>query len=134
MTKEVSIMLIDDNSSANLYHSIMIKEAGISEDTIKKFTSSDVAIQNLWELKNSGQIDELPDTILIDINMPGINGWDCVDEIVKIKSHIDWSPSIYMVSNSQHPSDLAKAESHPHITDIKEKHLEKEFFESLMHS
>jgi len=125
-------MMIDDNSSTNLYHSIMINEAGIKESNVDKFVSSESALNNLWQLKNTDCIDQLPSIILIDINMPGINGWECVDEISKIKEHINWNPSIYMVSNSQHPSDLAKAENNPHITDIKEKHLEKEFFENLL--
>ena len=46
----------------------------------------------------------LPDIILLDINMPIMNGWQFLDEIIKI--NIPKELKIFIVSSSENPEDI----------------------------
>ena len=74
--------------------------------------------------------DELPDVILLDINMPVMDGWQFLDEFVKIKPMIKKKITIYMVSSSIDDADLERARGYEEVSDfivkpVKEEDLEK---------
>ena len=128
----MKIVLIDDSSSANLYHKIMMEEAGMNvEKDVKEFISSVECknyFQNIYDQK---LLDQFPDVLLLDINIPILSGWEMVSflEGLDLGEH---TPKVYMVSNSRNPIDLEKAKTHPIVIDILEKHLEVDFFESIL--
>lgn len=64
---------------------------------------------------------ELPDVILLDINMPILDGWQFIEEFSKI----DKDPQIlvYMVSSSVDPEDVLRAKSLEDIYDYITKPL-----------
>ena len=63
----------------------------------------------------------------MDLNMPGLNGWEFMEAFTQIE-HLQPLPKIYIVSNSDNPKDMEKAEADPLVTGIKEKFLTEEFF------
>lgn len=134
MREKLTIMLIDDSSSANLYHKIMMEDAGINvEECVHEFTSSTLAKEHLLKLYDSNLKAEFPKVILMDINMPMVNGWEMVAflEGLELGTH---RPEVYMVSNSRSPIDLEKAENYNIVVDILEKHVEVKFFEELLNA
>ncbi|WP_339810425.1 response regulator [uncultured Imperialibacter sp.] len=62
--------------------------------------------------------DELPDVILLDINMPVMDGWQFLDEFVKIKPLIKKKITIYMVSSSIDEADLERAKTYEEVSDF----------------
>ena len=130
MSNQAKIMMIDDNQSSNLYHSIMIEEAGIDADSVVEFFSVTEAIEYIQTHLEKDNADLLPQIILLDINMPRKNGWQFVEEIEGILNS-KYQPHIYMVSNSRHPLDIKKAKENPLIKDLFEKHLKVDFFLNL---
>ena len=50
-----------------------------------------------------------PDFILLDINMPGMNGWEFLDSLQLAKAAPENLPVIYLLSSSLDPEDEAKA-------------------------
>ncbi len=81
-------------------------------------------------LKDIEAGNELPEVILLDINMPVMDGWEFLDEYVKVKHKIKNKVKIYMVSSSVNLSDLDKAKTYDDIVDyvvkpIKSSDLQK---------
>lgn len=87
----------------NLCENILIFKNG--EEAIHYFNNFD---------KNTG---ELPDLILLDINMPIMDGWEFMDEYIKLKPQIDKYIPIYIVSSSINHSDVTKARSYNDVSD-----------------
>jgi len=85
---------------------------------------------DLHKLKVNHSLEELPKIILLDINMPIMNGWEFIEQL-KAMDIEGIKPEIYMVSNSRHPLDIAKAEEEALIVDICEKPLSLEFFVNI---
>ncbi len=92
------------------------------------FKNGEEAIKYMRPLISSSH--ELPDIILLDINMPVMDGWQFLDEFVQIKPLIDKKVTIYMVSSSIDDADIARANSYEEISDfivkpVREKDLER---------
>jgi CheY-like chemotaxis protein len=64
-------------------------------------------------LKNNDE--HIPDIILLDINMPVMDGWEFMEEIKRIKSKINKQIIIYIVSSSIALEDRNKSKT---FTDI----------------
>lgn len=125
-------MLIDDSSSSNLYHKIMMEDAGVDiESSVTEFISSIEAKEYFQKLFDENKFDHFPNVILLDINIPMFTGWEFVSFLESLNLG-DYLPDVFMVSNSRSPKDLEKAESHDIVKDILEKHVTKEFFEKLL--
>ena len=74
--------------------------------------------------------EKMPDVIFLDINMPIWDGWDFLDEIIKLElQHLF---EIYMVSSSTNPYDKEKAESYPMIKGFLTKPLEIEALKLIL--
>ena len=59
--------------------------------------------------------EELPDVILLDLNMPVMDGWEFLEEFIKIRS--EKAITIYIVSSSIDPSDINKAKSYHNVNN-----------------
>ncbi len=129
MSYDLKIMMVDDNDSCNYYHKIMMEEAGINIDNLYEFNTVNDALQYL-KTHSISEYNALPDVILLDINMPQKNGWDFIETLKSFKLK-DNLPRIYLVSNSRHPLDIKRAIKNPLVYELKEKHLELEFFKAL---
>lgn len=61
--------------------------------------------------------DQLPDVIFLDINMPVMNGWQFMDNFIKIKPKLPKKISIYIISSSISDCDIKKAKSYTEVSD-----------------
>ena len=78
MKKLNSILLIDDDHASNFLHKMIIQRTNCVEH-IKVCIS---AQKGLDYLINKDDPDyQIPDIIFLDINMPGMNGLDCISKI-----------------------------------------------------
>lgn len=68
------------------------------------------AIEKIKEKINQGI--NLPDLILLDINMPIMDGWQFLDELRATKNASEEKTTIYLVSSSDSISDLNRAKEY----------------------
>lgn len=110
------IMLIDDNEIDLFLHEKLIRLSGIS-DHIDHYTTAREALEYL------SQKGPLPDIILLDIQMPEMDGFDFLNAYEKM-AHIDRDKTrIFMVSSSLDFGDISKAKANPLVTEFMKKPL-----------
>jgi CheY-like chemotaxis protein len=130
MKKNSIICIIDDEEINQFILKTIIKNINKEIRTLS-YNNGEEALHSLTELMIS--IDQLPDIILLDINMPVMGGWQFMDEFVKIIPQIDKKISIYIISSSSAPDDKKKAKSYieieGYLTRPIEPYLLKDIFE-----
>jgi len=65
----------------------------------------------------------LPDYILLDINMPIMNGWEFLDEYTRLNIDPSGKSKVFIISSSVFSNDINKARSYPLVKDFISKPL-----------
>src|SRR5687768_15477579 len=121
MTKKLNcIMLIDDNHDDNFFHEREIKKGNSTNIVITK-NSGKAALEYLRSRK-----DPHSDLIFLDINMPGMNGWEFLKEYNCLDKDLQGRAVIIMLTTSDNDDDVEKANSWSFISDYITKPLTKE--------
>lgn len=115
------IMLIDNNPDDNFYHQRVIRKFNASIQVIV-FTTAIGALNHLLSAeKNIVQ----PKLIFLDINMPGMNGWDFMEVFQADPVH-SAETKIIVLTTSENPDDRRKALAYAAIADFMTKPLTME--------
>ncbi|MDD2822226.1 MAG: response regulator [Flavobacterium sp.] len=110
--KKKEIWIVDDD---NIYQIIVRKIIGKME-LFSSFSSYKNGKDAIDALKKAAENNEnIPDIILLDINMPVMDGWEFMDEIVSYKSKLNQKIAIYIVSSSIAVQDKDKAKTYAEI-------------------
>lgn len=97
-----TILLVDDDPDMNMVNSYMIKRENFADNV-------EIALDGEEALKYL-ETHQPPDLILLDLNMPRINGWEFLDKYhEKYKTQMN-AVIIIMVTVSLNPDDKKKAE------------------------
>lgn len=110
--KTKRIYIIDDDKLTVKLMSMLLHKNQFC-DEIHSFFNAQSALEELK--KNSDDNDKMPDGILLDLNMPVMDGWQFLDEFVllEIKKEI----SIFIVTSSIDPADIQMAKKHYFLKD-----------------
>ncbi|WP_318312743.1 response regulator [Flagellimonas crocea] len=112
--KKPNILLVDDDE-VYLFVTKKILNNLSSELVVNAFTDGEQAIEYIDLCMNENI--ELPEIILLDINMPFMDGWGFLAEFKKMKPRLaDQNLNIFMVTSSNDPNDLKKAQDFEEIT------------------
>ena len=115
MTKK-AIWVIDDDA---IYQIIVNKIIQRSEmfSTITSFKNGKEAIDVLQEIvhNTADESASLPDIILLDINMPIMDGWEFMEKMGLIKSKFSKDITVYIVSSSIATEDKNKSKTYSDI-------------------
>lgn len=124
----IHICLIDDDEIQNFINEKVIQRF-IPNTTITKYLNAQLAIEHL----KAGSLR--PDVILLDINMPIMNGWDFLNVLHKENlEHITDSTqiTIYILSSSKDPSDIEKMKEYPILKGFFHKPLNLTSLQTLI--
>lgn len=101
--------------------SMLISKNNFCEDIVS-FYNPQTALDELKN--NASNPSQLPDVILLDLNMPVLDGWQFLDEF----ELVDFTKKIviFIVSSSIDPSDLEMAKNYPTVKSYIVKPLTSE--------
>ncbi len=108
MPKVDTICLVDDDTVFQyiMEHTISKKKLA---NTILKFMDGETAINFI--IRNLHNQSKLPEFILLDLNMPVMDGWEFLQEFLIIQSQLKKKITIYIVTSSVNDSDIEKAQN-----------------------
>jgi len=121
------IMLVDDNKIDNFFHERVIRKNNAAKTILTKESGFD-AIEYLKKGKDVVQ----PDVIFLDINMPGMNGWEFIEHYKSLDENLQNSMIVVMLSTSDNPDDRALAKTHQILSDFKTKPLTKDMLDEVL--
>jgi CheY-like chemotaxis protein len=118
------IVLIDDDPINNLINKRLIKKLVLSP-YIKEFLEAEEALKYIQTLNCSKKV-----LILVDINMPVMNGWDFLKEYAHVESTRE--DKIVMLSSSIDYQDRQKSKDFPYVNGFIEKPLTFEKLKNII--
>nr|WP_315133002.1 response regulator [uncultured Flavobacterium sp.] len=105
MSKKI-IWVVDDDAIYQVIINKIIKRSEMFSAS-SSFKNGKEAVSALHKIIENTEL--IPDIILLDINMPVMDGWEFMEEIKTIKSQIDKKIIIYIVSSSIAVEDKNKS-------------------------
>ena len=121
-------MVIDDNE-IDLYIAKRVMDRYSFTDEVIIMDSAKNALSYLTEKQSD--LSALPDLILLDINMPGMNGFEFLDAYTQLPEKIKRNCIIMMLTTSTHTEDKQKACGNPYVRSYLNKPLDKDKLEEL---
>ncbi len=130
MIKKVNcILLVDDNKDDNFYHERVIRKQNAAEIVVSKESAEDA----LHYLKaRDDHEDAHPTLIFLDINMPGMNGWEFIEEYKKLDTSLQSKMVVVMLTTSDNPDDISLAKTKGVLVDFKTKPLTREMLDEIL--
>jgi DNA-binding response OmpR family regulator len=114
--------IVDDDPLYNFGTKKILEFTAFSEE-VSYFLNGEDAFKDLNKRIQEGA--PLPDIILLDINMPIMNGWEFLDQVSK--TDLKHPVKIFMVSSSINQDEIDRANSYPLVAEyiVKPLTLEK---------
>ena len=122
-------MLIDDNDDDNFFHQRVIRKYDANIKVISITSAKDALA---W-LKSNGQDSPLfPEIIFLDINMPGMNGWEFLKEYEALDKNLQSKVIVVMLTTSENADDQMKAKLINSISEFRTKPLTHEMLHKIV--
>ncbi|OOQ58259.1 response regulator [Mucilaginibacter pedocola] len=115
MTKVDIACVVDDDEIYTFTVKRIIGRSEIANKTIF-FHNGQAALD--FFIANAHNAEALPDLILLDINMPVLDGWQFLAEYVKLVPEMGKKITVFIVSSSIDEEDYARARAIEIVSDF----------------
>lgn len=129
MKKLKNVLLIDDSESDNFYHSRKIKKLGITDNIHICYSGEEALAYLKSELEG---VHPQPTLIFLDINMPGMNGWEFLEEYEKLELSQQGEVVLTMLSNSIDERDRLRAQEFKSVHGFYSKPLNENYLNNIL--
>ncbi|WP_194851744.1 response regulator [Nonlabens antarcticus] len=126
MMAKTHAWIIDDDA----IYTFTIKRLLEKNDLAHKIDVFNNGRDALEKLQLINCVKDYPDIILLDINMPVLDGWQFLDEFVHVADRT--SITLYMVSSSIDPRDKEKSKLYKDINDFIIKPVSVKSLQNIM--
>ncbi|AVR46117.1 response regulator [Christiangramia fulva] len=111
--KKIDLACIIDDDPVFVFGAQKIMELGNICKNFMIFSDGEEALNGLKAIISSKEV--LPDFILLDLNMSKMDGWEFLDEFIKIPIHNQIT--IFITTGSTDPIDIAKAKTYTQVSN-----------------
>ncbi|MEZ0487665.1 response regulator [Fibrella aquatica] len=123
------ILLVDDDPDDNYIHQLVITDWG----KCNHVRVSENGTEALTYLSNTTDPTYIrPEVILLDINMPGMNGFEFLEEYHRLDANLKSNLVVMMLTTSLNPSDEQRAEQFNEVTGYRNKPLTKAMLDDVL--
>jgi len=128
------VLLVDDDEGTNFLNRMEIEKAGIAENIEAVYNGREALeyLTNTGKYKVNGAVFPQPVLILLDINMPVMDGWEFMEAYHKLEENQKGKIIIVMLTTSYNPDDKTRAEKISEISGFKNKPLSQIILEEIM--
>jgi CheY-like chemotaxis protein len=113
--KKVQVCCIIDDDPIFIYGTKRIIEKVDFCNKIIVYNNGQEAIDGIYELIKTKE--QLPDVILLDINMPVMDGWEFLVEFKKLQNLFSKKIHVYIASSSVDPRDIERVKNYKEVSD-----------------
>ncbi len=107
MDFKINLLVIDDDDINIFIIKKIVEKTGFSVNMVAK-TNGQLAIDYITEIAEDAE--QFPHLMLVDINMPVLNGWEFIEAYEKL--NIRKAVDMYMLSSSVYENDIEKAKTY----------------------
>ncbi len=125
---KIDIACIIDDDPVFVFGTKKIMELANFSSSIMVFHNGHEALQNLKPIIEKGE--NIPEVILLDLNMPIMDGWEFLDEFIEIPT--SKQITIYIVTSSVDPADSKRAEKYDNVSNYLVKPIRSEDLKSIL--
>ncbi|SKB72338.1 response regulator [Daejeonella lutea] len=123
------VFIIDDDPIHQRIAQIMIAKHELFEG-YTSYTEAELALEYLES--NAKNSEALPDVILLDLNMPVIDGWDFLEAFEKFRSQLSKSINVFIVTSSVDEKDKLRSQTFSFVKGFISKPLSPDIIRSTL--
>ena len=123
------IFLIDDEEVCNFSHELIIKKTGLFNE-INIYTAAAIALTQLKTRERTGMPG--PALILLDLNMPGMDGFQFLDELSKMPADFLNGIKVVMLTSSINEKENGRAFAYGVVADFCYKPLSEQTLKQVL--
>jgi len=112
--------VVEDNPITSSITKLIIKKK-LHCGRVQTYANGQRAFDQLTAVLQAGT-DEVPDLILLDLNMPLMDGWEFLDAFARLP--ITQKVCVFILTSSIHPDDIEKARRYKQVQGYFSKPLE----------
>lgn len=126
--KKIDVACIIDDDPIFVFATKKLMQLTEFCNSFMVFHNGEEAINHLQPLLKAGE--KIPDIILLDLNMPVMDGWQFLDAFIEIPC--SKTITIYIVSSSKNPSDFERARQYGQVNNYIIKPVTPEMLRTII--
>jgi CheY-like chemotaxis protein len=129
MNKYRRVFLIDDDEIHNFLCESVIRNHQFAEE-VYSYLWAEEALKALSKIVEEAP-ENFPEIIFLDINMPGMDGWEFIEEYRKLPKELTDKCNLFVLSSAVDKKDITYARSLSEVRDFFSKPLTNEILEII---
>ncbi|GGK78021.1 response regulator [Rufibacter glacialis] len=121
MAKYQKVFLIDDDEIHNFLCESVIRSQQFATN-VCSYLWAEEALEALGTLVKENP-EEFPEIIFLDINMPGMDGWEFIEEYRKLPLELTQKCLLFVLSSAVDKNDITHAKNLSEVNDFFSKPL-----------